>query len=207
MSRFTSSAPVALLAAVCLLISANQAPARSEETGRVIGQATDKPTVDRATILRTFTQVVDDQGGKMTAALDFHLPFAVGSARLGSGAAAQLDALGAVIAELGPQGYRFALYGHTDASGSVARNETLSRQRAEAVADYLQRKWAIPTAWLDVQGLAATRLLDAANPFADINRRVEAAVTRRPSPFATGASGIESDNDAKPKSGRTSLTD
>lgn len=190
-----------------LQISAIQAPVWSEEARRVIGQGTDNPTIDRATILRTFTQIVDDQGGEMTAALDFHLPFALGSARLGSGAAAQLDALGTVIAELGSQGYRFVLYGHTDASGSVARNETLSRQRAEAVADYLKRKWSIPAAWLDVQGLAATRLLDAANPFSDVNRRVEAAVTRRPPPVASGASRVEDGNAAEPKSDSTSLTD
>lgn len=207
MYRFISAAPVALLATAFLLFSATQVPVQAAETGNITGQGASGPAIDRATILRTFTQIVDDQGGETTAALDFHLPFALGSAKLGAGAAAQLDALGAVIAELGPQGYRFALFGHTDASGSVARNEALSRQRAEAVADYLKRQWSVPAAWLDVQGLAATRLLDVAKPHAAINRRVEAAVIRRPPPAATDARADENGNVAAPKSGRTSLTD
>jgi outer membrane protein OmpA-like peptidoglycan-associated protein len=68
--------------------------------------------------------------------------FRVNSAVLSRDAKAQLDEL-ARKAETA-KGYLVEISGYTDASGSVAKNRRLSRQRADAVVQYLVENHNIP---------------------------------------------------------------
>jgi outer membrane protein OmpA-like peptidoglycan-associated protein len=98
--------------------------------------------------------------------------FSGGNAELSPAAQSYLDTVAGVL-ELSADS-RFEVAGHTDSIGEAARNLTVSRQRAEAVTDYLVKK-----------GIAAGRLVPegygADQPVADnataegraANRRVE----------------------------------
>ncbi|WP_425093580.1 OmpA family protein [Tropicimonas sp. S265A] len=63
--------------------------------------------------------------------------------------------------------------GHTDSSGSDAYNQQLSQLRAEEVARYLVDQCNVDPSRLQTMGLGETAPLNAANPRADENRRVE----------------------------------
>lgn len=54
-------------------------------------------------------------------------------------------------------GWLIVVAGHTDATGDPARNLQLSRQRAQAVRDWMQRMGEIPDSCFAVQGHGATR--------------------------------------------------
>jgi outer membrane protein OmpA-like peptidoglycan-associated protein len=68
---------------------------------------------------------------------------------------------------------RIRIGGHTDARGADAYNLALSRQRAQAVADYLARQHGVRPERLQVEGYGRQRLADPANPESVVNRRVE----------------------------------
>ncbi len=63
--------------------------------------------------------------------------------------------------------------GHTDAVGSDAYNLELSRSRARAVRDYLVQRHGIDGARLKTVGYGEARLVEAADPTAAVNRRVQ----------------------------------
>ena len=65
------------------------------------------------------------------------------------------------------------IVGHTDASGSDEYNERLSVLRAEEVARHLTEECGIAPSRLKPVGLGERFPLDAGNPRADENRRVE----------------------------------
>jgi outer membrane protein OmpA-like peptidoglycan-associated protein len=54
-------------------------------------------------------------------------------------------------------GWLIVITGHTDATGSDTQNLTLSRARAEAVRDWMQRMGGIPDSCFAVQGLGASQ--------------------------------------------------
>lgn len=54
-------------------------------------------------------------------------------------------------------GWLIVITGHTDATGGDAQNLTLSRARAEAVRDWMQRMGGIPDSCFAVQGLGASQ--------------------------------------------------
>ena len=62
--------------------------------------------------------------------------FASGKYALLSGAKSRLDQVAAAI-KAGPEEKRITVEGHTDSKGKAASNEVLSRNRAEAVREYL----------------------------------------------------------------------
>lgn len=64
--------------------------------------------------------------------------FATNSATLTAGSAAVLDEAAVTLTKRGD--VRVEVAGHTDSSGSAARNRALSQQRAESVMRYLQSK-------------------------------------------------------------------
>jgi outer membrane protein OmpA-like peptidoglycan-associated protein len=68
--------------------------------------------------------------------------FEVNSAVLTPEARLVLDDVGKVA--LATKGYVIEVAGHTDTTGSVTKNRTLSQRRAEAVAHYLAETYAIP---------------------------------------------------------------
>lgn len=67
----------------------------------------------------------------------------------------------------------YQIVGHTDSSGTAAYNERLSLLRAEEVKRYLVRDCGLQENQLEAIGMGESAPLDAANPKADINRRVE----------------------------------
>lgn len=67
----------------------------------------------------------------------------------------------------------FQIIGHTDSSGSAAYNENLSLLRAQEVKRHLVSECGIPETRLRAIGLGESAPFDAADPRADVNRRVE----------------------------------
>ncbi|MDU9394880.1 OmpA family protein [Pseudomonas sp. zfem002] len=72
-------------------------------------------------------------------------------------------------------GWQIVITGHTDTSGEEAYNQRLSRERAMAVRDWLQRMGDIPQACFVVQSAAASQPLASNDSAAGraANRRVE----------------------------------
>lgn len=102
------------------------------------------------------------------------LSFETGSARLASGDYPSLLALAAYLAAHPAR--QVALVGHTDSSGSLELNITLSRQRASSVLDKLVRDHGVNRTQLRAEGMGylapvASNLTDAGR---EANRRVEA---------------------------------
>lgn len=103
------------------------------------------------------------------------IPFALNSAELQPEAIPALDAIAAGIRLAKSEGRampRLVIEGHTDASGSAAYNEALSRRRAEAVRIYLQAK-GIDGALLESIGMGQKKPLNPKDPYAAENRRVQ----------------------------------
>ncbi|MEH6655985.1 OmpA family protein [Loktanella salsilacus] len=65
------------------------------------------------------------------------------------------------------------ILGHTDASGSDAYNERLSKLRAEEVKRFLGTDCAFPLDRMEALGVGERFLFDPSDPKADANRRVE----------------------------------
>ncbi len=119
--------------------------------------------------------------------IDLTIFFEFDSALLKPESKAQVDALCTAIeanesalmasegtAETGHGTYQ--IIGHTDASGSVAYNLSLSQARADEVVRYMVRECGIDGNVLQAVGMGEGRLKDPANPRADENRRVEIQV-------------------------------
>lgn len=70
-------------------------------------------------------------------------------------------------------GQRFAVIGHTDASGPREFNFKLSQKRARAVAEALMTTFNVPVEELIAIGLGEEQLQDPANPRSAVNRRVQ----------------------------------
>lgn len=68
---------------------------------------------------------------------------------------------------------RFEIAGHTNATGARAANQSLSQQRAQALVDYLVSLGVDPSRF-EAKGFGYDRPINAANPRAAENRRVEA---------------------------------
>jgi outer membrane protein OmpA-like peptidoglycan-associated protein len=71
------------------------------------------------------------------------------------------------------QSARFAIDGHTNAVGGRDYNLALSRSRAASLTDYLASQ-GVDRSRIDVNGYGFDRPINAANPRAPENRRVEA---------------------------------
>ncbi len=105
------------------------------------------------------------------AGFDMMVNFELNSATLTDGAMQNLSQVGKALADARLKGTKFEVDGYTDASGTVAYNDSLSQQRAASVAAFLEQ-----------QGIEAGRLSPlgmgesdprVANAFDPVNRRVE----------------------------------
>jgi outer membrane protein OmpA-like peptidoglycan-associated protein len=70
-------------------------------------------------------------------------------------------------------GSKFAVIGHTDGRGGRKANLELSQRRAAAVVDMLVSVFKVPAGHLLAIGVGEEDMLDASNPDASVNRRVE----------------------------------
>ena len=103
---------------------------------------------------------------------DLRVTFVTGSAELTESGQREAQKFASALASPLLQGMRFTIEGHTDAVGSRAANQDLSRRRSAAVVDYLVGKGA-DRARFDAVGYGADRPLDGLSPTAALNRRVE----------------------------------
>ncbi len=104
------------------------------------------------------------------------LTFESGATRLGPGPFPSLVALAAYLAA--DPARRVVLVGHSDATGSLAANVALSRQRAQAVVERLATAHGVSRAQIAAEGVGflaprATNLTEAGRT---LNRRVEAVL-------------------------------
>jgi outer membrane protein OmpA-like peptidoglycan-associated protein len=108
-------------------------------------------------------------------AVRFSIPnahFELGSAELPVDLKKQLDVFAQVLGNRPANTPPILVTGHADASGNVELNQALSAERAKAVKSYLINKGVSPSL-LRIEGKGAEKLVDANNPFAPANRRVE----------------------------------
>ena len=70
-------------------------------------------------------------------------------------------------------GGRFAVVGHTDATGTREFNLKLSKQRARSVVQALSTTFNVPSDKLVAIGLGQEALQDPSNPDSGVNRRVQ----------------------------------
>ena len=105
--------------------------------------------------------------------INLYINFEFNADKLGTDAQIVLRNLGQALKDPRLAKFRFVIAGHTDAVGDAAYNQTLSERRAKAVQDYLVFHYGIEAARLKAVGFGKTRLLDAANPTAGANRRVQ----------------------------------
>ncbi|MCV6595519.1 MAG: OmpA family protein [Mangrovicoccus sp.] len=104
------------------------------------------------------------------------LRFDVGAATLAEAAYGSLQHLADYLAE--HPAARIALVGHTDHTGSLAGNRTVSRQRAQAVADLLMAEHGIAADRMLVEGVGflAPRADNHSAAGREANRRVTAVL-------------------------------
>jgi OmpA-OmpF porin, OOP family len=114
-----------------------------ENQARIAGQ------IDELSTIAAEARTEATQANERISALDDYdvqeavvVNFRVNSAALSPEATQQLDELAAKA--LNARGYMIEVTGHTDSTGSVAKNFQLSQQRAEAVVQYLAVNHKIP---------------------------------------------------------------
>ncbi len=155
--------PLSYFACLCLALSwADSAPAQTEPepvSSDEIQKALEKPAT-RGLSVRTKAKV------------DLNIPFEINSSDLKPEAKRQLLQLEEALQRDELAGFRFAIVGHTDASGSAAYNRQLSEARARSVRQFLVDRGVDPDR-LDVAGRGEDELLYPDQPRHGANRRVE----------------------------------
>jgi OmpA-OmpF porin, OOP family len=114
------------------------------------------------------------EGPQDPPAISFrNVEFELGSSELSASSLAQLNELASALASEELRTLRFEIAGHTDARGSRAYNQALSKRRAAAVKTYLVRVGGIEPSRLEVVGRGMDRPSRPDDPYAPENRRVE----------------------------------
>ncbi len=103
--------------------------------------------------------------------IDIRITFDFNSSELRPDQQSKLSAMCEAMQVVEARGFR--IIGHTDAAGSDDYNRDLSYRRAVAVRSHLIEDCGIPADRLSVLGMGERVLLDAGNPRAESNRRVE----------------------------------
>ncbi|CAK0754550.1 OmpA-OmpF porin, OOP family [uncultured Gammaproteobacteria bacterium] len=103
----------------------------------------------------------------------FQINFKFASDQLTEDAKQILDRIGAVMKAPDAGVVRFKIVGHTDGVGAMDSNQRLSEKRAAAVREYLVSNHGIASSRLTSAGMGARQLLNAGDPRAAENRRVE----------------------------------
>jgi outer membrane protein OmpA-like peptidoglycan-associated protein len=110
-----------------------------------------------------------DSNGKPSYA--FRIAFEFGSAQLTQETIKTLKELGEALNEDLKDQKLFEIEGHTDAVGTFAYNEQLSKQRAEAVRDFLIRETGVAPERLVAAGKGYCELANPKDPQSGENRR------------------------------------
>ena len=150
--------------------AARPAPAAGKAPSRVAYDSGKKASAPAAGKTRPMTAANNKTIPKGRA--DLRVTFVTGSSELTEAGQREAQKFAAALSSPLLQGMRFTIEGHTDAVGSRASNQDLSRRRASAVVDYLVGKGG-DRARFDAVGYGADRPLDGISPSAALNRRVE----------------------------------
>jgi outer membrane protein OmpA-like peptidoglycan-associated protein len=105
--------------------------------------------------------------------IDLEITFDYNSANISTKSLPSVQALGKALTNPDLKGSTFVVAGHTDAAGGEAYNQDLSERRADSIKRYLTGKYSIGAADLVTVGYGKSKLKDAANPLAEVNRRVQ----------------------------------
>ncbi|WP_376100229.1 OmpA family protein [Roseomonas sp. CCTCC AB2023176] len=108
-------------------------------------------------------------------AVSITVQFATGSWTITPAAERALTPLGQALASPQLSAYRFRIEGHTDTVGPDVANRELSQRRAEAVRDYLVKRFGVTAERLEAIGLGESQLLiPTGDNVSDVrNRRVQ----------------------------------
>jgi outer membrane protein OmpA-like peptidoglycan-associated protein len=112
------------------------------------------------------------------AVVNLWVNFAFDSAELTTDARITLDELAKALRGARLEGKAFILAGHTDAVGTAEYNQSLSERRANAVRDYLVSSGQVSPNRLKAEGWGFSRPMNADDPKAAENRRVEVKVAQ-----------------------------
>jgi outer membrane protein OmpA-like peptidoglycan-associated protein len=134
-----------------------------------------KPAKTRAICIGTSSACNDQQAEAADpGGFDMLITFELGSDRLSSQAQENLSEFAKALTGNSLANAQFNIEGHTDARGSDGFNLNLSNRRAESVVRYLE-SLGVSRDRLQAQGYGESRpRVD--DPFAAINRRVEATI-------------------------------
>ena len=105
--------------------------------------------------------------------VDLEIQFDYNSANISPTSLTAVQELGKALSSPSLKGSTFVVAGHTDAVGSEPYNLDLSERRADTIKHYLVEKYGIAGNDLVTVGYGKTKLKDASNPTAPINRRVQ----------------------------------
>lgn len=164
------------------LIGAAAGAAVGTTAGIIIGKKMDKKKAELAALEAAQVQEVTDQNGLKAIQVTFGeegIKFATGKSTLSTSAKDALAKFAkALTSGEDVSAADITVEGHTDSTGSTAINEKLSKERAQAVADYLVAN-GVAKSSLTVRGLASEYPV-ADNSTAEgrkQNRRVEVYIT------------------------------
>ncbi len=139
-----------------------------------VGESTEPPLVVEDEVVGSDGLLSDLAQNGHVILDDLH--FRTGEVALGEGPFASLDLIATYLSE--NPGTRLALVGHTDDTGALQANITVSKGRAEAVRQRLIDAHGVDAARVEAQGAGylAPITSNATPEGRDINRRVEAVL-------------------------------
>ena len=105
--------------------------------------------------------------------IDLTITFDYNSADISAKSLPEVQKLGRALTNDDLKGSTFLLAGHTDAAGSDNYNQDLSERRADSIKRYLMDNFHIATTDLVTVGYGKSKLKDASQPLAEVNRRVQ----------------------------------
>lgn len=142
-------------------------------TGVIIGKKMDKAAAEAAEIENAKVQTVTDANGLKAVKVTFDsgILFKSSSSTLNSSSRTALTKFAKILVENPTMD--ITILGHTDNTGSLDLNQKLSKDRAEAVADFLKTQDVSRSQIQDVAGK------DYSEPVADNSTRAGRAANRR----------------------------
>jgi len=144
-------------------------PVASAAEGQLLQSLRNRPTRSLSAAEREqIATVVKDK-----PKIDLEINFDYNSANISSRSLPSVQALGRALSNPELTGSTFVVAGHTDAAGSDGYNQDLSERRADSIKRYLVDKFGVAGADLVTVGYGKTKLKDPANPFSEVNRRVQ----------------------------------
>ena len=144
-------------------------PAAAAAEGKFVQTLRNRPTRSLSVTEREeIATIVKDK-----PKIDLEINFDYNSADISAKSLPSVQALGRALSNPDLKGSTFVVAGHTDAAGGEAYNQDLSERRADSIKRYLVDKFGIAGSDLVTVGYGKTKLKDPANPFADVNRRLQ----------------------------------